>query len=134
MEYRELFRSVRQRPAVHGLDGSCGAVTAYVLGCDAAISGALLTGFREWLIVRLGDGNNLAWPALVARICCPGIPLDRFPYQLDAESNARAHDGLFELLDEFLAAREQSGGLARVFAKYIEWLRSQDWYRPDMLD
>jgi hypothetical protein len=53
---------------LHGLDGTYGAGVAFILGCDAGTSGILLSGFREWLIVRLHDGNNLSWPALVLQV------------------------------------------------------------------
>lgn len=108
---------------MYGLDGSYSAAVSFVLGCDAATSGVLLSGFREWLIVRLGDGNNLAWTALVTRIVSPGMPVP----------NEEATAGLFQLLDEFLALRDRRDGMARIYDQYLRWLKSQEWYRDDML-
>ncbi len=38
---------------------------AYVRGIDAACAHGFLSGFREWLILRVDDGDNLAWDGLV---------------------------------------------------------------------
>lgn len=124
MNYRELFESVRRRPALHGLDGTYGSSVAFVLGCDAGTSGVLLAGFREWLIVRLGDGNNLSWPALVERIVgSAGSGADP----------ANSSD-LFELLDEFLVLRDDRAGMVKIFDSYLTWLKGQEWYRSEILE
>ena len=52
MNYRELFQQIRERPGMWGLDGSYGQFCAFLLGCDAGNAWPLLTGFREWLVVR----------------------------------------------------------------------------------
>ncbi|MDX6744656.1 hypothetical protein [Actinocorallia sp. A-T 12471] len=97
---------------------------AFVLGCDAGTSGVLLAGFREWLIVRLGDGNNLSWPALVERIVgSAGSGADP----------ANSSD-LFELLDEFLVLRDDRAGMVKIFDSYLTWLKGQEWYRSEILE
>jgi len=121
--YRDLLASVRQRPSMHGLDGSCAAVTAYVLGCDAGSSGGILTGFREWLIVRLGSGSNLAWPALIRHL----TPQDR-THPLTPDADAAAVTTLFQLLDEFMEQREQPDSLFKIYTAYQTWLNTQSWY------
>jgi hypothetical protein len=121
--YRDLLASVRQRPSMHGLDGSCAAVTAYVLGCDAGSSGGILTGFREWLIVRLGSGSNLAWPALIRHL----TPQDR-THPLTPDADAAAVTTLFQLLDEFMEQREQPDSLFKIYTAYQAWLNTQSWY------
>lgn len=119
MKYRELFALVRQRPGMYGLDGSFAHFSIFVTGCDAGTSWSLLAGFREWLIVRVNDGDNLAWPFLVLWLA---FPLGKNPNELDANDNAVAVDMLFRLLDEFLELREQHHGLAKIFTAYAAWL------------
>lgn len=111
---------------MYGLDGSYEGVVAFILGFDAATSGAALLGFREWLIVRAGDGNNLAWTALVSRI-------------VEAETSEGSATGvqsdhLLQVLDEFLEERESRDGIVRIYDRYLIWLRGQDWFRPGMLE
>ncbi|GAA4626131.1 hypothetical protein GCM10023196_033110 [Actinoallomurus vinaceus] len=130
MNYRELFQSVRRRPILHGLDATYKAGVAFILGCDAGTSGILLSGFREWLIVRLNDGNNLSWPGLVLQI----ISVE-FVGQNEEQSDVEAQrfDRLFRLLDEFLEQRDERDGMARIYSHYIEWLNDQSWFCPEML-
>jgi hypothetical protein len=42
--------------------GSLENVFAYLTGLDTATG--CLTGFREWLLPRFEDGNNLTWPGV----------------------------------------------------------------------
>jgi hypothetical protein len=134
VNYRELFQSVRRRPMLHGLDGTYGAGVAFIHGCDAGTSGLLLSGFREWLIVRLDDGNNLAWPGLVLQIISDESveQSKEQPPRLNAE--AQRLDRLFQLLDEFLEQRDERDGMVRIYGRYIEWLKGQSWFRPEMRD
>lgn len=133
MNSRSFFQAVRRRPALYGIDSTYGATAAFVLGFDAATTGGLLSGFREWLIVRINDGNNLAWPALVTRLLA-----DECSHDGEREMCGRCSEGgggrLFDLLDEFLSEKERHNGMARIFDAYLEWLKKQEWYRSDMLE
>jgi hypothetical protein len=111
---------------MHGLDGSYATVTAYVLGCDAGSSGAILTGFREWLIVRPGSGSNLAWPALIRHLTPQGRT-----HPLTPDADAAAVTTLFQLLDEFLEQCEQPDSLLKIYAAYQTWLNTQSCYHPE---
>ena len=44
------------------------SVAAFVAGFDLATGGAPLEGFQEWLVVKLGHGNSLAWSELVVHL------------------------------------------------------------------
>jgi hypothetical protein len=83
-----------------------------------------LTGYREWLLPRIEDGDNLAWPGVVQML-------------LESESVAGkdAIARLGELLDEFYAfTRENAGSrrcLTRVYVRYHAWLLSRSWYGPE---
>jgi hypothetical protein len=119
---------------LHGLDGTYGASVAFVLGCDAGTSGILLSGFREWLIVRLGDGNNLSWPGLVLQIISAESIEQNEEQPPGSDADAQRLDHLFQLLDEFLEQRDERDGMVRIYSRYIEWLKGQSWFRPEMLN
>jgi hypothetical protein len=124
--YRDLLTAVRQRPSMHGLDGTYATMTAFVLGCDAGSSGGMLTGFREWLVVRLDNGNNLSWPALIRHLAPQG-----WTHPLTPGADAEAVTALFDLLEEFLEQREQRDSLFKIYTAYQEWLKTQSWHHPE---
>jgi len=96
-------------------------MTAFLNGYDIAQSGGFLVGFREWLIVQANGDSNLAWSALVLRVLEKrhGLP-----------QSDKAIDGLFDLLEEFIAIRDLHEGLRQIYVKYEGWLRRQEWYTP----
>jgi hypothetical protein len=134
MNYRELLQSVKRRPGMYGINGAYSSAVAFVLGCDAAMSGTLLHGFREWLIVRLGDGNNLAWHALVMRVLGLQDQENAEFSTVGSEINMQPIEGLFELLDEFFEERDRPNGMIRIYNSYLTWLSGQEWFRLDMLE
>lgn len=105
------------------------AVVAYVLGYDAATQGGLLVGFREWLIVKLQDGNNLSWPALLLQL---EQREQGFRPQTSAPEKAemRAAEFMNATLEQFVSERDARGGLRQIYAAYEAWLRQQQWYTP----
>jgi hypothetical protein len=121
--YRALLTAVRRDPKRHGLDGSYATTTAFVLGLDAGSSWSMLTGFQEWLVVRLGKGHDLTWPVLVRHLT-PGD----WTHPLSAQTDVAAVTTLYRLIGEFFTAREQPDGLARIFRNYQSWTITQDWY------
>jgi hypothetical protein len=131
-DYIEFFRSVRRRPGMYVGPGRYSEVVAFVLGYDAARSGGVLYGFREWLITRLGFASNLAWPGLVQRLAFADRPELQSESELKDADNRTAIDALFGLIEEFVAYRdnEGQGGLRRVILEYEAWLRTQSWYEP----
>lgn len=116
MNYQELFALVHQRPGMYGLDGSFKHFCVFVMGCDAGTSWSLLTGFREWLIIQLGEEGNLGWEPLVELIALPSR--EEFGVPLSAHEDTVAVEALFRLLDEFLELRKHSQGLTKVFREY----------------
>ncbi|WP_229075596.1 hypothetical protein [Actinoplanes sp. DH11] len=128
--YRDLFTLVRRRPRMYLIKDDFPGVVAYVQGCDQGNASALLSGFREWLVVRAGGGSNLWWPALILRLLDPDAP--PLATELDAQTDARAVALLFECLDEFLELRDEYDGLRRIHAAYAAWERTglADWPRP----
>jgi hypothetical protein len=104
-------------------------VAAFIKGFDLAMTGGLLVGFREWLVVKLGYANNWPWEGLVLRLTFPETESARSQLP-QAENQQRAVESLFGLLEAFLQEREAPDGLRRIFLRYETWLRQQDWYGP----
>jgi hypothetical protein len=100
------------------LDG----VVAFISGYDAALSGGFLVGLREWLVPRLGYGNNLAWNGLI---------LEMLPTKRNPGNEESLIEGLFVLLAEFIEVRQSHDGLRRIFVEYEQWLHRQEWYTPE---
>lgn len=102
---------------------------AFVDGFDAATSHGLLVGFREWLVLRLNDGNNLSWSELLLLIDQSersGTP--------SAATEEERVAFLFATLEEFVAERERLAGIRSIFVRYDDWLRAQDGYGPGSPD
>jgi hypothetical protein len=126
-----LVEHLEKRPAMFGLDGSFREVSIFLEGVDVARDGTLFCGFREWLIVEVGGGNNLSWKALVLKLALPG----RASYPGGARGLSPADDqvavsALFDAIRRYRQMRETPNGLARIFASYLTWLRRQEWYKP----
>jgi hypothetical protein len=122
MNYRELFVSVHERPGLYGLDGSFRHFCVFVEGCNAGTFWSLLAGFREWLVMQLGEvseGNNLTWPALILRLARQDSSI---LFSSQAEGNTIGSEVLFRLLDSFLELRQRSDSLATIFREYSSWL------------
>ncbi|WP_020557360.1 hypothetical protein [Embleya scabrispora] len=121
---RALPAAIRQEPARHGLDGSYATTTAYILGLDAGTSWNMLTGFQEWLVVRLGRGHELTWLVLVRHLAPGG-----WVHPLTPRADTDAVVALHLLLSGFFDTREQPNGLALIFRNYQSWLTTQAWYQ-----
>ena len=104
-------------------------IAAYLRGYDHCSSGGVLVGFREWLVVKLGFGNNFVWTELALRLIFPET--DR-PRESLARPNGQevAVKMLVELVEEFWRDREAPDGLRLIYLKYQKWLEHQSWYEP----
>lgn len=111
-------------------DGSFDSVVTYVQGLDAGTSGGLLTGFYEFLLLRLGEDSNLAWSGLVERLAFPiEVPRPRTP-----TDEAVAIGALFDLLDEFLAEfLGRPHAIRRLYHEYDIWAMKQPGYTRDLI-
>jgi hypothetical protein len=129
MSLPAVLENVKKHPGMYVYKVEFDSVAAFIDGFNLATNGGLLVGFREWLIVKLGYGDNLAWPALALRLAFPEAesPASQL---LHADNQKRAVAALFEFLEAFLQEREAPDGLRRLFLGYEAWLRRQDWYRP----
>src|SRR5262245_323154 len=104
--HQELFERVRKRPGMYlPCWDTFPEVVGFVTGYDYACEGGTLCGFKQWLVLRLGFGSNLGWPALVLDAAFPDSKDSEA--ELSAGSRAQRHaiDTLFNLLAEFDEAR-----------------------------
>jgi hypothetical protein len=66
------------------------------------------------------------WPALVTRLAVPHAV-----HPLSPADDRAAVDGLFDLLDEFLAETTSTGSRP-IDREYFLWLQQQSWYNLDL--
>ncbi len=100
------------------------AAAAFLIGFDEARDGEVLAGFREWLVMKAGAGNNFGWPELVVRLAYPE-PGSR-PRVLPGNDQAFLVKLLFESLQDFWHDRESAQGPDEIRRRHSEWLRAQD--------
>ena len=127
MSLPEVLANLRKRPGMYVSPATYDTAVAFVDGYDTATHGGLLVGFREWLVVKLGEGNNLVWSALVSDLMQCTTPMKELKSQDDHNA---AIEFLFATLDQFLDERDERDGMRRIYAAYERWLRRQDWYGP----
>jgi hypothetical protein len=116
MPIQQLVDSVCKRPGMYVCPPTFDGVCAYLSGFDSARDGGPLQGLREWLVVRLRNGNNLHWTGLA-----------RMALRLEDTDSSEAIARLGLLLEEFFEYRQQHG-VARIFCDYGQWLSKQSWY------
>lgn len=134
MTLPSVLADVRARPGMYLPATTYEAAVAFVLGYDAAINGGLLWAFREWLICKVGDGNNLSWPSLVLELVGKTSSSDSRTQLRALDDHRTAIDALFGIISEFLEDRDRANGVRQIYAAYENWLRSQDWYDPSSPD
>jgi len=105
---------------------------AFVDGFNSATGGRLLDGWREWLIVKVGSGNNLSWHVLFLWFAFPGDHIPEEKIVADADQAALIKH-LGETLNSFWAAREEDG-LSTIMKRYQRWLHRQGWYRGRQME
>ena len=96
-------------------------VCAYLLGFDAARNGGPLIGLQPWLVLKAGEGNNLAWPWLAHQL------ISRDAAHADRSEDEQDIRSLGRLLAEFFEYR-RANGLTKVFHEYAKWVRRRSWY------
>ena len=105
---REYFARMAARPGVYVGRATFLALTAFITGYHEAatrLGAPGLDGWPEWLIAYRGRDCEHAWPGQVLHIALPeGWAA---PWKLQPDAEARAITVLFELLDKFLAEREE---------------------------
>ena len=105
-----------QRPGMYVNPGTLNGVCAFLAGLNAATG--CLTGFREWLLPRFEDGNNLSWEGVVEKLL----------KSENLNGDDAATDRLGELISEFYEFTDSRRDLTRVFLRYHAWLLNRSWY------
>ncbi|GAA4967478.1 hypothetical protein HD597_003794 [Nonomuraea thailandensis] len=106
MSEREYFAFVAERLGMFVAGSRLAGIEAFLDGYDQHAlrhGGPGLTGWREWLVTRRGQECGHGWAAQVRHITLSEGSGQR---ELTREEEARVVKVLFELLDEFLTARE----------------------------
>ena len=129
MSLPPALENVKKHPGMYFPKVEFDVVAAFINGFNLATHGGLLVGFREWLIVRLDYGNNWTWDGLILRLTFPEAESVHSEL-LENDNQKRSVESLFALLETFLQERESPNGLRRIFVRYGEWLKRQDWYGP----
>lgn len=114
-----------KHPEMHIPKTDFDTAVAFIQGYDSACNRGVLVGFREWLILKLERGNNLAWPELFLRFAFPGTDAPRTK-ELPKADHRRLTRTLFDTIEEFSTERDAAGGLERVLYRHAEWVRAQD--------
>ena len=94
---------------------SLASVCAFLDGFDLGRHRAPLLGFREWLVVRQGGGDNMGWIGLVHQ------------FLTASDSEQCRIVALCTLIEDFLNYRREQG-LTKVYYEYGKWLMRQSWY------
>ncbi|MBX7228635.1 MAG: hypothetical protein K1X48_03385 [Burkholderiaceae bacterium] len=124
MEFKDLVQKLCKQPGMWVSEPYFMSVCAYLRGYDDAREGGPLAGFREWLIVKVNEGNNLGWERLVQNI----IFRDELSQaSLKAQGEEESLLKLASLLDEYLVFRSVTG-LTKVYYDYAQWLLKKQWY------
>lgn len=124
--HRVDFESMRKRLGMYFLTESYAEVAGFFSGYDTACEGGLLSGFREWLAVRLGYGANLAWQALVLHVAFPDArsPVAEF-VETSPDQQKHAINTLFDLFAEFDAQRNKQDGLKDIYVAFENWMAAE---------
>lgn len=104
------------------------AAVQFLLGFNAAHGGSLFEGFKEWLVVLVGKGNNLMWYELALYAIFPCVEAPRELLQDDGHEFAI--ERLLSLFAQFSRERDTHRGLFRILLRHQQWLENQEWYQP----
>ncbi|MFC5265112.1 hypothetical protein ACFPJ1_23620 [Kribbella qitaiheensis] len=107
MSEREYWANVAKRPGMFIGRVTLAGLEAYMDGYDAHArrhGGPGLDGWCEWLIARRGRDCNHGWHGQVRHLA---LPDGWQQWELLADQEQQVIKALFELLDEFIAEREE---------------------------
>lgn len=92
------------------IDESYAALVAFIVGVDEGMERKLLAGFDEWVSVQLlGHESPVSWAFLIAGRHAPGILDGTRPCGAMSKAEiAGASSELFDLLDEFIGAKQST--------------------------
>ena len=129
-DFAVFFAEFKKRPGMYIFNcESFDAVCGLLRGCD--FSSSCLEGFREFLIVKVGRGDNLIWEVLVLELAHPGY-IDNYEAQANIRNAPHEIRVLFDLIEEFLEIRKGHEGLRHIFAAYEKWKTAESLRRSSL--
>jgi len=114
---------VRKRPSMWLRVVNFDTMSAFLQGANMASNGGLLSGFREWLVMRLDRRTNIPWFDLVLVFAFPDA---KSPKEALSQSpdQRREIDIPFELFSEFWHDRQEEG-LKAIYLKHEIWSKEK---------
>lgn len=103
-------------------------LVAFLVGLDIGDSYRLLDGFREYLLLRLGEESSVWWPGLAIKASAPHALLR----PSSPDDDRAAVDGILRLLDEFLAEFPEERSRSRLHHEYILWKQKLSFFDLDL--
>ncbi len=100
----------------------------FLQGFDAACGGRVLEGFTEWLVQKIGYGNNLGWTELFLRLAFPDFTAPRTQC-LPTADQKQLVNLLAETFSSYWKDREVLGDTKGIMERHAEWLRKQDLFK-----
>jgi hypothetical protein len=136
--HKLIFADVRHHTESWVQPATFEVVTAFVQGYDAACEFGVLSGFREWLIVRArSDRTNFVWDAYVLSIAFPKVHLPCWEALTTEEAHRHAIDTMFALIEEFDETVSKPDGrneITRAYDKWVQELKAEDRLVEQALD
>ena len=118
----ELIESVCKQPGMYVCPGTLDGVVAYIDGMNTCTG--CLGGFREWLVTRFDDGDNLAWSGLFKMLIRTEVVCE--------EDQIERLGSLLKEFNDFLGScHSRSEAHLRIYLRYHAWLLNRPWYTPD---
>jgi hypothetical protein len=122
----DIFRSLLKSPGMYVPNENFDSIVSFMIGFDSARDGGPLVGFREWLIVRVGSGDTLHWPALILRLIFPEAASPRAEL-FQQENQVIAIRAMTTIYEEFWQERNAHDGLCNIFLNYQKWLEALEY-------
>ena len=115
-----FIEAMRDKPWAFGLDGKYYPTAMFLTGIDVGRSGGMLRGFREWLVVRRGECNNLQWHQFVLLDLFPDMRLQGWKEadHLTPDQHRQAVNHLLSLVLEFMDMRRDPWELGRMYMRH----------------
>jgi hypothetical protein len=101
--------------------GTLDGVIAYIDGLDLATG--CLAGFREWLVTRFEDGDNLYWGGLFRMLL-------RNDSTTDDEAITKLGQTFCEFKEFVDSCSSRREGQLKIYLRYHAWLLNRPYYKP----
>ncbi len=130
-ELDDLLDKIRKHPGMYLMYQHSGnpaffSLVDYLNGMNR--QSGFLSGLEEWLIPRVGYGDNLTWAGLMMLLIFPESESPCDFIRSDEDAAEIAFRRTLELLREFLGVKYSRNGPTKIHVEYHAWLKKQAWY------